>query len=40
MSGFGEEETLAKLRDAGQAGFLHKPFSPDEFAEKLSQALA
>ncbi len=40
MSGFGEDETLDRLRHVGPAAFLHKPFLPDELAAKLSAAVA
>jgi len=39
MSGFGQDETLNRLRHVGPAGFLHKPFLPDELAAKLAAAL-
>ncbi len=40
MSGFGEEETLAKLHESGRAVFLHKPFTPDEFSDRLATAMS
>ena len=39
MSGYGEEETLARLRDCGGASFLRKPFTPEELGERLRQTI-
>ncbi len=36
MSGYGQQETLAKLRDAGRVDFLPKPFTTEELLAALT----
>ena len=38
-SGYNEVEATRKFTSKGLAGFLQKPYSPDELAEKLELAL-
>jgi DNA-binding response OmpR family regulator len=40
MSGFGQQETLAKLRDAGRVDFLAKPFTTEELLAALTHLQA
>ena len=37
MSGFGQQETLHKLRDAGEVGFITKPFAYQELTAAVAQ---
>ena len=40
MSGYGEQDALGRFGSDAIAGFLQKPFRPEELKERLGQALA
>ncbi len=39
MSGYNEQDAVARFAGSGLAGFVQKPFTADQLSEKLSQAL-
>jgi len=40
MSGFNEQDAVARFAGKGLAGFLQKPFKPDTLYSKLQSILA
>jgi CheY-like chemotaxis protein len=39
MSGYNEQDAMARFAGSGLAGFVQKPFTADQLGEKLRQAL-